>query len=418
MSSLSLPPEQRWLARTQNAAIFAVCANLFSTALGNVGFAAFLLLFAWMCADATRRAALAWDNFPRAVALAMLVYIGWQAVGLTYTDAPMDWALRSIYSERKILYVLPLTLVFAQEAPRRRFLIAFVAVCGVALVLSSLLAVQWTQKLVAHDPTKVLHSHATQSMAFAMSCFAALWFSTQAATARSRFLWLALSAAFMLNVLAVTVGRSGYVAFLVFVVVAFAARRGARGVVIGVVAAGLVGLLAFYGSSSVQKRVLMGVHEARDYQSAPDETSLGRRLLLYTVTADLIRERPVLGGGTGSFMHRFSSTVSSRYQDWKARPFDDPHNQYLFCWVENGIIGLATFLFMLWTLYSNCDRRHAYGLMATGCLLAWCATSLFSGHFRTFPEGHLIAFVLGILMAPLRPEREAAPVREPEGVPA
>jgi uncharacterized membrane protein YadS len=32
-------------------------------------------------------------------------------------------------------------------------------------------------------------------------------------------------------------------------------------------------------------------------------------------------------------------------------------------------------------------------------LLAWCLTSLFSSHFHTFNEGHLIAILLGVCLA-------------------
>ncbi len=32
-------------------------------------------------------------------------------------------------------------------------------------------------------------------------------------------------------------------------------------------------------------------------------------------------------------------------------------------------------------------------------LLAWCATSLFSSHFETFNEGHMIVMFLGALLA-------------------
>jgi hypothetical protein len=34
-----------------------------------------------------------------------------------------------------------------------------------------------------------------------------------------------------------------------------------------------------------------------------------------------------------------------------------------------------------------------------GVLLAWCVTSLFNSHFRTFPEGHLIWLLAGAMLA-------------------
>ena len=111
---------------TQSAAIFAVCANLFSTALANVGFVVFLFLFAWVCASSQRRQ-LDTDNFPMGVAYAIGLYIAWQVVGLSYTDAAMSYALKNIFTERKICYILPLVLIFSDEAAKRKFLTAFMA---------------------------------------------------------------------------------------------------------------------------------------------------------------------------------------------------------------------------------------------------------------------------------------------------
>src|SRR5665647_755925 len=130
----------------QNAAIFACCANLFSTVLANVGFLVFLVLFLWICVSENRRY-LDRENFPSAVAVAIAIYIGWQIVGLSYTDASMSDAVKSIFAERKIVYILPLALVFSDEPPKRRFLAAFLITSSVALALSFAL------KIPAFNPT-------------------------------------------------------------------------------------------------------------------------------------------------------------------------------------------------------------------------------------------------------------------------
>lgn len=396
----------RWLAGAQDAAIFASCANLFSTALANIGFAVFLLLLVRVALGPERRS-LAWSTFPRGVAMAIALYLGWQAIGLTYTEAPLAYAWDSLFADRKILYILPLALLFGQEAPRRRFLAAFLAVNGVALLLSFLLLLPRLQNLVGILPIDVLHTHVTQGMSFAMACFLSLWYFSQARDRPWRALFLILALAFLLNIVTVTTGRSGYVVFLVFVVAAFGRLKGAKGVAIGVGAAALLAVTVFYASSTVQSRVMLGVHEATNYMSAPEESSLGRRMLLYHATLELIGQHPWLGTGTGSYPGRFSALVAGRYDGWKAAPYHDPHNQYLFAWTENGLPGLAALLLLLFALYRACDKRTIYGQMAAACLLAWSTTSLFSGHFRTFPEGHMIVFVLGILMTRLQPD--AAP---------
>jgi O-antigen ligase len=408
---------QALITWTQNTAIFAVCANLFSTALANFGFLLFLLLFLWVCLSGRRRH-LDTRNFPVGVAVAMAIYIGWQAVGLSYTQAPMAAGWSSMFSDRKILYILPLALVFSDEAPKRRFLAAFLATCAAGLLVSFALKTLVAQQTIASGeilkhivrsgapltPDNVFRSYATQSMAFALATFVALWLATQQKNTGWRAGFFVLALAFVANIALVTPGRSGYVVFLVLVVWCFAMWRGFKGVLLGGLAALVFGVLAFNLSTSVHTRVSTGIAEAQNFSTVSEETSLGRRMLMVQTTLGMIRERPLLGVGTGGFKQSFSAIAAEKYTGWRAIPFDDPHNQYLFIATENGLIGLLAFLFMMCMILKYCLRSGSiYGKMAAGCLLAWCATSLFSGHFRTFPEGHLIAFIVGILMVSRAP---------------
>ena len=126
---------------------------------------------------------------------------------------------------------------------------------------------------------------------------------------------------------------------------------------------------------------------------------------MYETTLGIIRDNPLFGVGTGGFKQEFSEIAAEKYSGWRANPADDPHNQYLFILAENGLVGLAAFLFVIAMILRDALKSGSiYGKMAAGCLLAWCATSMFSGHFRTFPEGHLIAFIVGILMVSRAPE--------------
>ena len=43
--------------------------------------------------------------------------------------------------------------------------------------------------------------------------------------------------------------------------------------------------------------------------------------------------------------------------------------------------------------------RGSFGVIGIALLLAWSLTSLFSSHFHTFNEGHLIAILLGVCLA-------------------
>lgn len=403
---------------TQNAAIFACCAILVSTALASLGFVVFLALFICVCLSSARKH-LDTASFPLGFLAALGVYFAWQFVGLAYSDGGLRYGLETIYSDRKILFILPLVLLFSGGVDKRRFLAVFLGLAAAGLLFSfaltipsfvqalALLPLKLLRSSAALGPENIFRSYATQSMVFALCIFLSLWFGQRQASKAGKWAFRLLALFFLVNIATVTHGRSGYVVFLVLVAWSFVMWRGFRGILLGALAASLLAAVAFLVSPSVHDRVMKGVAETQDFSTIPTETSLGRRMVMYTTTVGMIAEKPLFGLGTGGFKQRFSEIAAEKYMGWRAKPADDPHNQYLFILAENGVIGLLLFFAVIAAMLKACLKSGSiYGKMAVGCILAWCATSLFSGHFRTFPEGHLIAFVVGMLMVS-RPESKS-----------
>jgi O-antigen ligase len=412
---------------TQNAAIFACCAILVSTAMANIAFTVFLILFTCVCLSAQRKQ-LATAHLPKGLVWAVGAYFAWRFVGLSYGALSVPEGLSAIFSDRKILYIFPLALIFSEAQPKGRFLKIFLIFAATGMMISFALTLTVVQTALAHLPIKLqlpsatlapeslFQTYATQSMVFAMCTFLSIWFAFQQKSAARKWMLCALAFAFVLNIATITHGRSGYTAFLILLVWCFVLWRGFKGVILGCAVAILVGVMTFNISTSVHDRVAKGWQETQNFSTVATETSFGRRMVMYQTTFEMIQDSPVLGTGTGGFKKRFSAIAAEKYTSWRAKPFDDPHSQYLLITAENGLIGLAVFLLMLYMLLACCirdgvKRGSIYGHMAAGCLLAWCATSLFNGHFGTFPEGHLIAFIVGILMLNKPTEQASDAVR-------
>jgi hypothetical protein len=66
---------------------------------------------------------------------------------------------------------------------------------------------------------------------------------------------------------------------------------------------------------------------------------------------------------------------------------------------QHGIGGLAVFLVWIVAIARDMRGLPKYRKLALGLLFGWCVTSLFSSHFRTFAEGHLITTFLGVLLS-------------------
>lgn len=160
---------------------------------------------------------------------------------------------------------------------------------------------------------------------------------------------------------------------------------------------------AFAASPRLQERYALGVRELRTVSDLQEVTSMGIRTVIWDSTRDLIEARPVLGCGLGGFAPAYAMRIAQNYSEgWRATPVADPHNQYLFLWAEAGLPGLLAFLLFLLALWRQ-RPPTACGATGIALVMAWCATSMFSSHFQTFNEGHLIALFIGVFLARERP---------------
>lgn len=325
-------------------------------------------------------------------ALALAAAIGvWRNGAGPAMHALLDW--------RQLLLVPVALAVFDDARARSRFALGLVAL-GVAGALVSLAATELGFSRNPQFAGVVLRNHVTQSLFVAIAALAA---ALLAATARQ---WRRpLRAAFALtalllaaDVLWLQAGRSGLLALLVAAPVALFALLPRR---MRIVALLLVALAAAGAAlvPNVQQRFGQGLAELRAADRQPLYTSMGIRTVIWRSDLALIERHPWLGYGLGGFAPAYAAHIATRYASgWQAMPVEDPHNQYLFLWIEAGAAGLAAFLCLLAGAWRQ-RGEDPWGALGLGLLAAWCVNSLFTSHFQTFSEAHMIAVLLGALLA-------------------
>jgi O-antigen ligase len=254
----------------------------------------------------------------------------------------------------------------------------------------------------------LLRNRGTQGMALAIAVLCSIWLALGAAGTR-RWVWLVLGALAAAAALVPTIGRSGHLALLIMVgVFALAMLREPRYRVGALGVAVLVALAAAL-TPNVRERLAVAVDEFRTAQAGKGElTSFGIRAVMYENSLRVVAQHPWIGVGTGAFAAAYAKEIEGRYTDWRATPTVDPHNQYLFFAAELGVLGLLVFLGYIGAALLDRGDGSSARWVAVAILLAWCATSLFSSHFKTFAEGHLLAMFLGVMLARPYPPARAA----------
>jgi O-antigen ligase len=390
------------------ALIVATIGSFTSPPLANVAAALALIL---ALASVPMRARLVWVA-RQPLGLGALGLFATMTAAMLWADVPWHQRFDAWWNWRVMLLLVLTAAAFGPPRWKLRFCASLVAVLTVGAIVS--FAMGRAKATMEPGFAGILfRNHVTQSMAMAVGAVLAAALASQAARgARSRLVLAAAATACVANVVFVSSGRSGQVAL---VIAAFASAllllRGRQRwfalVAVPVVAAALV-----LATPMLQRRFTMVSDEASAIDCSREETSTGLRLLLWHTTGNLILSRPGLGYGVGGFSGAYEKQVRQQMQGhegsgWCIRPAHDPHNQFLRVTVEAGVLGLLAFL----GLIAGAARQRAaqpYRACALALLAAWCVTSLFNSHFQTFNEGHLIALLLGALLAPDAQEASAA----------
>jgi O-antigen ligase/GR25 family glycosyltransferase involved in LPS biosynthesis len=390
--------------RREEGALFVARAATALVAIGTftgpalANAAAAIMLLAFLATPSClQRVLRAWRQ---PLGKASLVFSAVLLVATLWSTAPLGSALRAWVEWRNFLVLFIALAIFDTRASKLAFAATFVTVASAAAI-ASFFTFDFGAAQTFSDVKGgiVLRNHVTQGMALTVGALFALVLAVQAQRG-SWQQWACGAAATLMvaNVVFIAYGRSGYVLlFITAFAVALGFWRGrARGVALAVVFALAVGAAQF--SPLIKKRFTQAVEEVTQTDTAAELTPMGIRVMMWETAAAIVREAPFIGHGLGSFAEEYRREVKQRYTGWRATLTADPHNQYLFILAETGLLGMGAFVWFLVSAVRQ-PTRGPFQIIALAALLSWCVTSLFSSHFHTFNEGHLIAILLGVCLA-------------------
>ncbi|WP_246534947.1 O-antigen ligase family protein [Methylomonas paludis] len=332
------------------------------------------------------------------VGKAILIFVGWLLISMFYADTSAQTKLTTLLSWQKLFFVFILLGFFYQADWQRRFVYSYFIFMSLAALISLLC---WFVKFGTFDqsPGIIMTNYVAQSIALIAALLCAVFLLNKPDSGVPKaYLWLS-NALFVINIFIISPARSGYIALppaLIFAGIYFYGFKKLPQLIAILFS---IIMIAGLSSSNLQQRIKLGLQEQTSYQTSASETSIGLRMIFYKNTMELISQNPLWGYGTSSFESVYSHYAAAQSSDWHGGKTGDPHNQYLFIWLENGLVGLILFGFYIYYALRVGWYHPAYGQIAAGFLIAICASSLFNSHFKTFPEGNLLAFFMGALLA-------------------
>jgi O-antigen ligase len=214
---------------------------------------------------------------------------------------------------------------------------------------------------------------------------------------RQALLLTLVAANFVINMVFVVVSRTALVTLPVMLAVFAMAHLKWRTNVLLVVAAVVLGALAWTVSPQLQATTDKFTRDYRIYKELNQPTSIGLRLEFWEKSLRFFAEAPFIGHGTGSTRGLFEAAATGPAVLAQGQVIGNPHNQTLNVAVQWGMVGVVI-LYGMWLSHFALFRGEGLaawiGLMV---VLQNMFSSLFNSHLFDFHEGWM--YVLGVGIA-------------------
>jgi len=353
------------------------------------------------------------------IAVPALIMFALVLIGATYSSGPIETILQSVNKYSKFLFLLLAISLLGEDRWRQRCWMAFSA--AMLFTLVCVFAGLWVHIPWARAATPsgwgsdhtIFKDYIAQGLLVSTFAAYAITRAFESARTYAKAAWILASLLSIVSILFLSAGRTGYVAIFAMLTVYAWTVSPKRLRLLALVASAAFVIVGLWSSPTAQSRVEAVFSEAQTQLSSKGglnrlngESSTGARLSMWAFSVEQIKQRPVLGSGTGSY-------GSLARAECGTRPDCDvisvhPHNQFLFFGVELGLVGLFVFCYYLYAAAKASARlappRRA---LLLSFLAIFVVDSLVHGALWLAVENHLFTFILALLMAEVSAVKQA-----------
>jgi len=276
--------------------------------------------------------------------------------------SPASLAQKGLVLEKysKLLY-LPVLVAGFQNLKTRQlslhgFFLAIIITCGL-----SVLKFHGFLQAFTFDPDYIFHNHIVTGFMVAFAAYLALLFSYRNKGA-VRVTYGLLALLFSYQVLFISNARTGYIIYLLLMMILVLQLSTWRQAVVGM-AIVVVLFAGIYLASPVMKmRVDAIVQQITRYQNNDKNTDIGVRLEFHNFAHRLFNRHPLFDNGTASFTYSFDQENPVPVWD---RKLLEPHSQYWLIAAEFGLLGIAALFYFFLALIQaslKLDKMKAIAL--------------------------------------------------------
>ncbi len=306
------------------------------------------------------------------------------------------------------MLLVPLWIpLFTQKKWRDRAINAFLIVMAITLFLSYLKYHHWTPisdsfwlhlgpRFNTHNAA-IFKDHLVQGFLLGIATNVFLYRFIQS----KKWFYGVLALLGTFNILLMSKGRTGYIIMIILLSYTFFTQIGIKKGIIYtllLIASFSIALTILPGPVHVRaKLVIQNVHQ---FHQGDKTTSLGYRYAWMKNALLLIKERPIIGYGTGSIKAAYATLPKK--ETTQTGIVENTSNEYLNVMLQFGAIGLLIFVGMLYTQWRYSfllpkDLKFIFQIS----LIALCVGNLANSWLMDFTQAHFYAILIALTFAAL-----------------
>jgi O-antigen ligase len=396
--------KSNYLKFTQSATLWLIIFASFSIALPTtfMSIAMVLVMIFWVISGDYKIKFERISSNPAALASIALFCL--YAIATLYSSAPWDHRLSFLGKYQKLLLIPLIVSVMYCEKFRQYAMNAFLLSMIMVLIISYL---KWLGIVPHHDIGEgyfVFKGRIAHNIFMSFAMFL-MMYRALASIGLIRATWIILSMLAVLNILFLVNGRTGQVTMMVLIVWFTIETWGVKSLKywFGLFLLGII--LHQMMPNFPHSRLMDTKQELADHQPNGNQTSAGLRMEMYKNTITLIKDHPLLGGGTASLESEYE--ILAKNKNFTLARVTNPHNQFLLTTQELGILGL-TMLVLMWLFHWKASYQIGFAQNNSalrGLILTIVIGSLFNSLLLDASEGKFYCILAGILLSGYKPNR-------------
>jgi len=316
-----------------------------STAAQNIGSALLIIIFVLLSKNWRQIREVCLQPF----ALAGLFLGSILALGTFWSSANPSVAW-GFFLKMRAYYLIPVFLfIFNQKKNRNYILLSFAIVTFVSVVLSCISAgFDHPMFMAVSGDWFIFRTHTYHNFFAALTGAGILsvLISKKLATIQKSAL-IGLFVIVSYDILFLVAGRTGQIVYLLMIFLVLILWNWRLGLMLCLSLIAALSIVLPRYSPAFDLGVRNAESNIKAYSQGDSNTSIGLRLEWQKNSMALIREKPIMGHGTGSFKGEYKRILGSGDQLLASQ---NPHNDYLWLGVELGVFGILSLIGLLLTV--------------------------------------------------------------------